>query len=111
LSTAELEDRIDLTLRARSRDHLDAAMEGLPPAWWDLPADVRAAGWRVRRVAGRVRFLLALVRVWLKLNLALVLAFGIALAVGAPLRMTIGAAVAAWALASLVVWRVWRRGL
>jgi ABC-type multidrug transport system fused ATPase/permease subunit len=110
LSTAEFEERIDLTLRARSRDHLDAAMDGLPPAWWDLPGGVHAAAWRLRRRARRVRFFFALVRLWLKVNLALLLALGLALVVGAPVAMTLGAAVVAWALVSFGVWRLWSRG-
>jgi hypothetical protein len=110
LSTAELEDRIELTLRARSRDDLAAAMDGLPPVWWDLPAGVHAAAWRMRRGARRMRFLVALVRIWFRVNLALLVACGIALVVGAPVAPTLGAGVAAWALVSFAFCRVWRRG-
>lgn len=110
LSTTELEERIDLTLRARSRDHLDAAMDGLPAAWWDVPAGLHAAAWRLRRRARRVRFFFALVRLWLKVNLALLLALGLALVIGAPVGMTLGAVVVAWALVSFGVWHLWRRG-
>jgi hypothetical protein len=110
LSTTELADRIDLTLRARSRDDLDAALAGLPMVWEDLPAGIQATARRVRRGVIRARFLFALVRAWLKVNLALVAAFAVALLVGAPVGMTLGAVVAAWALASVAFWRVWRRG-
>jgi hypothetical protein len=110
LSPDELADRVDLTLRARSHDELAAAMDGLPPAWWDLPAGVHAATWRVRRGVRRARFFFSLFRVWLRLNLALVVAAGIALVVGAPAVTTVGAVVAACALATLAFWHVWRRG-
>lgn len=109
LSTTELADRIDLTLRARSRDDLDAALEGLPLVWEDLPAGIYATGQRVRRGFRRARFLFALVRVWSKVSLALVAAFAVALLVGAPVGTTLGAVVAAWALASVAFWGVWRR--
>jgi hypothetical protein len=110
LTTAELADRVDLALRARSRRDLAAAMDGLPLVWEDLPAGVHAAAHRARRGVRRMRFFFALVRVWLKVNLALLLAFAVAVAVGAPLGMTLGAVVAAWALAGYGLWRVWRRG-
>jgi hypothetical protein len=110
LSTAELADRLDVALRARSRRELDAAMDGLPPVWEDLPAGVHAAVRRARRGVRQARFFLALVRVWFRLNLALLLAFGIALLVGAPLDTALGAVLAAWALTSFACWRVWRRG-
>jgi hypothetical protein len=105
LTTTELADRVDLALRARTRADLRFAMAGLPLAWEDLPVALRA-----RDGMRRVRFFFALVRVWLKLNLALVLAFAAAVAVGAPLGMTLGAVVAAWALAGYGLWRAWRRG-
>jgi hypothetical protein len=110
LSTAELSDRVDLTLRARTRRDLNAALAGLPLVWEDLPAGVHTAARRVRRGMHRARFLFALVRAWVKVNLALVLALAVALVAGAPTGMTLGAAVAAWALASYGFWRVWRRG-
>jgi hypothetical protein len=110
LSTAELSDRVDLTLRARTRHDLNAALAGLPLVWEDLPAGVHTATRRVRHGMRRVRFFFALVRVWLKVNLALVLALAVALVAGAPTGMTLGATVAAWALAGYGLWRVWRRG-
>ena len=105
LTPTELGERLDVALRARTRADLRFAMAGLPLAWDDLSV--------ARRVSGgvrRVRFFFALVRVWLKLNLALVLAFAVAVAVGAPLGMTLGAVVAAWALAGYGLWRAWPRG-
>ena len=110
LTTTELADRIDVALRARTRRDLNVAMAGLPLVWEDLPASVHTAGRRVRRGMSRVRFLFALVRVWLKVNLALILAFAVAVAVGAPVGTTLVAVVAAWTLAGYGLWRVWRRG-
>jgi hypothetical protein len=110
LSTAELSERLDVALRARSRGQLAKATEGLPPVWEDLPAGIHAAARRVRRGVRRARFFFVLFRAWLKVNLVLLVALGIALVVGAPVAMTLGAAVAAWALASFGFWRFWRRG-
>jgi hypothetical protein len=109
LSAAELADRVEQTLRARSRDELEAAMSGLPLVWEDLPVGIYSAARRVRHGVRRVTFFLALVRLWLKLNLALALAFGVAVAVGAPADTTLAAVIAASALATFAVWRMWRR--
>lgn len=109
LSTAELGDRIELALRARSRDDLDAAMQGLPPAWWDVPSGAHAAARRFRHGVRRARTFFVLVRLWFKANLMLVLAAGLALVAGAPAAATLGAAVAAWALATFAFWRLWCR--
>lgn len=109
LSTDEFAHRVERVLHARSRTDLASAMDGLPFVWEDLPAGVHAAARRVRRGARRARFFFALVRVWFKVNLALILAFAVAVAVGAPLGTTLGVVVAAWALASYGFWRVWRR--
>ena len=110
LSTDELEERIGATVHARTRRDLAAAMAGLPLGWEDLPGGVQTAARRVRRGVGRVRFFFALARAWLKVNVGLAAACGVALVVGAPPGTTVGAAVAAWALACLVFWHVWRRG-
>jgi O-antigen/teichoic acid export membrane protein len=76
------------------------------------------AGLAGKRPRGRVAhasrrtstaILLRLFRIWLRVNLALLLAFGIALMVGTPLVTTLGAAVAVWALAGFAFWRLWRR--
>jgi hypothetical protein len=109
ISAAELDDRVELAVRARSRNDHDAAMDGLPLVWEDLPGGVHRAANHVQRGVHRIRLLFGFVRVWFKLNLAFVLAFGIALVLGAPVGTTVGAAVAASALASFGVWYVWRR--
>jgi hypothetical protein len=109
LTTAELAERLDSALRARTRSDLTAALAGLPPVWWDLAVGAYGARWRVRRGVRRARVLFSLVRAWFKVNLALVVAAGIALIVGAPAAATIGAVAAAWALASLGFWHAWRR--
>ena len=109
LSTVEFADRVGLALRARTHRDLGAAMEDLPPVWEDLPAGVHTAAHHVRRGVGRVRLFFRLVRVWFKVNLALVLALGLALAVGAPVGRALGAAAAAWVVAMAGVWLLWRR--
>jgi hypothetical protein len=111
ISTTELADRVDLTLRARSRRDLDTALAGLPMVWEDLPAGIHDTARRVRRGVRQARLLFALVRAWSKVNLALLAALGIALLVGAPVGTTLGAAVAAWALATIAFWRLWRSRL
>ena len=102
-------DRVGLALRARTREDLADATDGLPPVWEDLPVGVHTAAHHVRRGVRRVGLFFRFVRVWFKVNLAFVLAVGIALAVGAPVGRTLGAAAAAWVLASFGVWLVWRR--
>lgn len=109
LSTGELADRLERALRARTRSDLVAATAGLPPVWWEVAVGIYGARWRVRRGVRRARVLFSLVRVWFKVNLVLVVAAGIALVAGAPVAPTLGAGVAAWALASLGFWHAWRR--
>lgn len=109
LSEAQLAERVESALGARTREDLADAMDGLPPVWEDLPVGVHAAAHRVRRGVRQVGLFFRFVRVWFKVNLALVLAIGLALAVGAPVGRTLGAAAAAWVLASCGVWLVWRR--
>jgi len=109
LSVPEFALRVELALRARSQADLPAPRDDLPPVWAAVPAGVDDAARGVRGGIRRVRRFFVLVRVWFKLNLVLLLAFGIALAIGAPLLTTTGAVVAASALASLAVWRLWRK--
>jgi hypothetical protein len=108
LSIAELSDRIDVTLQARSRDDLNAAMQGLPLVWEDLPEGVRSAAHKLRLVARRVKLLFALVGLWLLVSFALALALGIALVAGAPPSTALGAYLVGFALMSLASWGIWR---
>jgi Domain of unknown function (DUF1707) len=108
LSVAELSDRVEITLQARTRADLDTAMQGLPLVWEDLPAGVHVAAHKLRRVARRVRLLLALVGLWLIVSFALALALGIALVAGAPPSTALGVYLVAFALMSLASWGVWR---
>jgi hypothetical protein len=108
LSIAELSDRIDVTLQARSRDDLNAAMQGLPLVWEDLPEGVRSAAHKLRLVARRVKLLFALVGLWLLVSFALALALGIALVAGAPPGTALGAYLVGFALMSLASWGLWR---
>ncbi len=109
LTTGELAERLDTALRARTRSDLVAATAGLPPVWWEFAVGIYGARSRARPAVRRARVFLSLIRAWFKVNLAVVAAAGIALVVGAPAAPTLGAAVAAWALASLGFWHVWRR--
>jgi uncharacterized protein DUF1707 len=109
LTLAELSDRVDLTLRARSRADLNRALRDLPPTWEELPAIVQTAARRLRRGVRRTKFFFVLVRLWSRLSLGLALVCGVALVAGAPLATALGAFLIVWALASFATWRVWRR--
>jgi hypothetical protein len=108
LSANELSDRAELTLRARSRDDLDLAMDGLPLTWEDLPAGVHVAARKLRHFARRVTLLFALVGLWLVVSVALALALGIALVAGAPPNTALGVYLAVLALTGLASWGLWR---
>ena len=109
LSLAELSDRVDLTLRARTRADLNRALRDLPPGWEELPAFVQTAARRFQRGVRRTKLFFVLVRVWSKLSLGLALVCGVALVAGAPLPTALGAFLIVWALTSFVTWRAWRR--
>jgi hypothetical protein len=108
LSAAELSDRLEVTLRARSRAELDMAMQGLPLVWEDLPAGVHIAAHKLRRVVRRVKLLVALVGLWLLVSFALALALGIALVAGASPSTALGVYLVGFALMSLASWGIWR---
>jgi Domain of unknown function (DUF1707) len=108
LSAAELSDRAELTLRARSRDDLDVALDGLPLVWEDLPAGVHVAARRVSRFVRRVALFFALVGLWLMMSLALALTLGIALIAGAPPSTALGVYLVALALTGVASWGLWR---
>jgi hypothetical protein len=108
LSAVELSDRVEVTLRARSRADLDTAMRELPLVWEDLPAGVHVAAHKLRRIVRRVALLFALVGLWLIVSFALALALGIALVAGASPSTALGAYVVGFALTSLASWGVWR---
>lgn len=108
---ADLSERVDLALRARSRADLEVAMRGLPLVWEDLPTIVHTSARRLHRGVRRARFLFMFARVWVKLSLGLALVFGTALIAGAPVGTALGALLIVWALASFASWRVCRRSL
>jgi hypothetical protein len=108
LSASELSDRVDVTLRARSRADLDRAMRGLPLVWEDLPTGVHVAAHKLRRIVRRVALLFALVGLWLIVSFALALALGLALVAGAPPSTAVGAYLVGFALMSFACWGVWR---
>jgi len=109
LSLAELSERVELTVRARSRSDLNRAMRDLPMTWEELPAIVHTTARRFQRGVLRARLVFVLVRVWSKASLVLALVCGVALAAGAPGMTVLGAFLILWALTSLVTWRAWRR--
>jgi hypothetical protein len=111
LSVAELSNRVELALRARSRDELDAATRGLPRMWEDLPGITMTIARRLQRGIRRARFLVVYIRAWSQISLGLVLACGIALVAGAPLSIVVGAFLIVWALASFATLRAWRRAV
>jgi hypothetical protein len=111
LSVAELSDRVELALRARSRYELDAATQGLPRMWEDLPGITLTIARRLQRGIRRARFLFVYIRAWSKISLGLVLACGIALVAGAPVPIVVGAFLIVWALASFATLRAWRRAV
>jgi hypothetical protein len=108
LSLSELSDRVDVTLRARSRADLDRAMRGLPLVWEDLPAGVHVAAHKLRRIVRRAALLFALVGLWLIVSFALALALGVALVAGAPPSTAVGAYLVGFALMSFACWGLWR---
>jgi hypothetical protein len=109
LSLTELSERVDLTLRARTRDDLSRALRDLPLAWEELPAIVQNTARRVQRGFRRTRFFFVVLRVWSKLSFALAVVLGVALVAGAPAGTALGAFALAWACASFAAWHVWRR--
>lgn len=111
LSVAELSDRIELALRARSRDELNEATQGLPRMWEDLPALTVPIARRLQRGIRRARFFFVYIRAWSKISLGLVLACGIALVAGAPPGIVVGAFLIVWVLASFATLRAWRRAV
>jgi Domain of unknown function (DUF1707) len=111
LSLAELSERVELTLRARSRADLNRALRDLPMTWEELPAIVQTAARRVHRGVRGAKFFFVLFRVWSRLSLGLALVCGVALVVGAPLTTVLGAFLILWALASFATWRAWRRAV
>jgi Domain of unknown function (DUF1707) len=111
LSVAELSDRIELALRARSRDDLNAATQDLPRMWEDLPGIAVTLTGRLRHGVRRTRFLFFYIRAWSKISLGLVLGCGIALVAGAPPNIVVGASLIVWVLASFATLRAWRRAV
>jgi hypothetical protein len=109
LSLAELSERVELALRARTRADLNRALTDLPLSWEELPAIVHTAVRRVQRGVRRTKLAFVLVRVWSRLSLGLALVCGIALVAGVALPTVLGAFLILWALASFGTWHAWRR--
>ena len=111
LSVTELSERVELTVRARSRTDLNRALRDLPMTWEELPAIVHTTARRFQRGVRRVSLLFVLARVWSKVSVVLALVCGVALVAGVALTTVLGAFLILWALTSFVTWRAWRRAV
>lgn len=104
LSLAELEERLQLAVRARTRSELRAASLGLPPGWLDVD-ELRRRGVRAKRAAVRGAITLA----WIFLTFILLVAFGASTlehGVDSVATLTV---CAVWLLVTLFAWRARRR--
>jgi hypothetical protein len=104
LSTDELEERVGMSLQAQTRRDLNRALKGLPLVWEDVRLPQR-----VQRGTQRVRFFFQLMRSWFKVNMLLAAVLAVALIVGAPIAVTVGAALLAWSISTYAFWRIWLR--
>ena len=109
LAIDEFAERVELALGARSRSDVRSVLRDLPLGWTDLPEGVHATAARAIRTARRSVLFVVLLGVGLAVSFALMLGFGIALAVGGPSVVTALAFPLAWLLAAYALWRVWRR--
>lgn len=104
LSDAELADRLDLALRARTRTDLLLAARALPGAVWEelvLPP---------ARAAGRVVLFVALAAVWSFVSLLLFVVFALTVLVSGATASTLAGFALAWALMTWMLWRLAPRG-
>jgi ABC-type polysaccharide/polyol phosphate export permease len=102
---------VELTLRARSRAELDAALRDLPKRWEELPSIAQLIPRKLQRGVRKTKLFFVFARVWSRLTLGLLLACGIALIAGAPVAAVSGGFLIVWALAGLAVWHFWRRAV
>ena len=101
LDDEELSERLELTLRARTRGDLRRALRSLPAAWASLDDVVLPA---VERARSTVRIAAAFV-VWLFGSAFLLLAFGAWLAAEGPSMFGLVFFPALWLVLSLVLHR------
>jgi Domain of unknown function (DUF1707) len=104
LSLAELEERLQLAVRARTRRELRAAALGLPPSWLDVD-ELRRRGVRARRAAHRA----AITVVWIFLTFVLLIAFGASTLEHGVDSVPTFAVTAVWLAVTLLAWRARRR--
>jgi uncharacterized protein DUF1707 len=104
LSLAELEERLQLAVRARTRSELRAASLGLPPGFFDLD-ELRRTGRRAKRAAVRA----TITGAWILLTFVLLIAFGASTLEHGVDSVPTLAVSAAWLLVTLLAWRARRR--
>lgn len=104
LSLAELEERLQLAVRARTRSELRAAALGLPPSWLDAD-ELRRRGMRAKRAAVRASITVA----WIFLTFVLLIAFGASTLEHGVDSVPTFAVTAVWLLVTLFAWRARRR--
>jgi uncharacterized protein DUF1707 len=104
LSLAELEERLQLAVRARTRSELRAASLGLPPGWLDLD-ELRRTGRRAKRAAVRA----TITGAWILLTFVLLIAFGASTLEHGVDSVPTFAVSAVWLLVTLFAWRARRR--
>jgi hypothetical protein len=100
LSVEELSDRLELALRARSREDLSRALKGLPQA------PVRAVVHAVARTAALVVFTGA----WLLFSLVLLVVFALTLLIHGASTVELGGFLVVWLVPTLMLARLWRGG-
>lgn len=104
LSLAELEERVQQTVRARTRSELRAASLGLPPSWLDLD-EIRGAGRRAKRAAVRA----SITAVWILLTFVLLIGFGASTIEHGLVSVGTLAYPVVWFVVTLFAWRARRR--
>ena len=109
VSADELAERLERTLRARTRLDLLLATRSLPghsPLRELLEPRARAAAWAV----GRALLGVLLAAAWALSTVVFLLTFAVVVvADGASTEVLVGFPLA-WALVSWLLWRAWRRG-
>jgi hypothetical protein len=101
LTLEELTARCELALKARSRGDLRGALADMPPL---LPQ-------AIFRGVARGAVLLAFTGAWIVFSLVLLLAFGLALAIGGVSTVGVLVFLVVWLVPTYFLFRQWRRGL
>lgn len=104
LTLAELEERVQLAVHARTRSELRAASLGLPPSWLDV-GEIRNAGRRAKRAAVRASITAA----WVVLSFALLVSFGASTIEHGLVSVPTLVHPAVWLVVTFFAWRARRR--